>query len=160
VIHTTLALGEGSSLLFFTADSWPDYMRRHFRKESAKVTWIPPYQLNVQPNRLECRALVRIPNREDDADCRQACAQVKATTTTDSTSEITLSIREGNACTVVIGYESDDKFTTVTLTTTGGVTLRGADLWQCATVGEQGTGCSDDRQFEAFEAISWSSPGA
>jgi hypothetical protein len=152
VIHSTFGSGEGSSLLFFKPESWPDYMRRHFRKENAKLTWIPPYNLNVQPNRLECRALVRIPNGNDYTEFRQACTSVTATTTADTTAGITLSITVGEPCTVVVGYGSDDKYTTITLTTTAGVTLRGADRWRCSTRAEQGVDCGDAHQFEVLEA--------
>jgi hypothetical protein len=150
IIHSTFNQGTGTSLVFKDVD-WNDYMERiHFSRGAYDIIVNEPRALATQPNSLECKMLITVPNGADFVEFQLPCEKVWATQADEETAGIKIMTDNAVMCTVTVGYDSDNISTVISINTKNPVTLKGADRWRCTTLDTYGADCSPDHPFELF----------
>jgi hypothetical protein len=75
---------------------------------------------------------------------------VSATKSDDRVSGVKIMTTSSLFCTVVLGFGSDNRSTTVSVSALNPVTVSGADRWRCTTVGNMGADCTRNGMFDAL----------
>jgi hypothetical protein len=147
IVHSTFQEGKGSALLFFTPENWEDYMKMHFISSGGHIRTNAPSELNVQPNSLECKALITISDGSRFAEFQSPCQDVSASVVDDETSGIKIMTKSRRLCAVTLGFGQDSINTSIAISNLAPVTVRGADRWTCITDGTEGNNCTNTGTF-------------
>jgi hypothetical protein len=151
IVYSSYDEGKSGHLLFFTPDNWTNYMQQyHFHPGYDNVNIIPPNGVGVQPNTLQCKVHVTIPNGNEFTEFQQPCEGVWATQNDDPTAGIKILTLSELWCTVDVGFGDENMTTVIAINLRSPVTLKGADRWRCTTENQYGTKCSSTHSYEMF----------
>jgi hypothetical protein len=153
IIHASLNKGKGTALIFEEMDNdtaRDDYMRKWVFTEDAHGVQGKTADILTQANSLECRTLVRLVNADDFEEFQQPCADVTAVRADNEVAGVKLTTTSTRVCSVVLGFQSDDTSSVVSINIDRPATIRGPDRWRCITQENHGVSCGKNRSFELF----------
>jgi hypothetical protein len=153
IIRSPAERVNGTSLIFGDSENltgMDEYMSTWiFAEDGYGIRAKAPAVLTT-PNSLQCRTAVTVSQADTYDEFRQPCADVTVARAPDEPAAVQFTTTSEVICTLVLGFQSDEVSSVVTLKAGKPVTTRGADRWRCLTSGEHGTSCGGQVPFGLF----------
>jgi hypothetical protein len=153
IIRSPAERVNGTSLIFSDSDNltgMDEYMSTWiFAEDGYGIRAKAPVVLTT-PNGLQCRTAVTVNQADTYEEFRQPCADVTVARAPGEPAAVEFTTTSDALCTLVLGFQSDDVSSVVTLKAGKTVTMRGADRWRCLTSGDHGTSCGGQVPFGLF----------